>query len=223
MDICQRCLYSSKTYSYIGNCIIHAHRDHNEMIVYISAKYIPDDSFTIERNGILLSFNHGPHCDLFLHPSDDDHCDTEANSENTCINLEQALRQTHIYGKPHLGNCLATKPIRKKYVNIIEDHMDLWWSISCEDEDGLVHWCAKHSLSRVLSISFSETLWWQPSATSPCPTRSSKLSMQCCMQWASTVGNWAKCVTIVQPTQTIFLTKITHVCFTAILLNPLSF
>jgi len=65
------------------------------------------------------------------------------------------------------------------------------------------------------------TWWWQPSATSLCPTLHSKSWMTCPTSWASTLGNPAKFVTIVLPIQTTFATMITHISFTAILLNPL--
>jgi len=73
-----------------------------------------------------------------------------------------------------------------------------------------------------LSTSFSGTLRWQPSATSLLRTLYSKGWTQCSTQWASSLRNPAKCVTIVWPIQTTFAMMITHVSFTAILLNALS-
>jgi len=78
------------------------------------------------------------------------------------------------------------------------------------------------SSAQLLSTSFSGTLQWQPSVTSLRPTLYSNGWTKCPTLWPSTLGNPAKCVTIVWPIQTTFATMITHVSFTAILLNALS-
>ena len=73
-----------------------------------------------------------------------------------------------------------------------------------------------------LSRNGSRTLRWQLSTTSLRPTLSLKGSTKCSMRWASTLGNLANCITIIWPIQTTFMTTITHVSFTALLLNALS-
>jgi len=72
------------------------------------------------------------------------------------------------------------------------------------------------------STSFSGTVRWQPLATSLLLTINSKAWTYCPTQWATTLANLAKCVTIVWPIQTTFATMITHVSSTAILLRALS-
>jgi hypothetical protein len=66
----------------------------------LKAKQLPDDGFAIEHNSILLTFVHEPHRNPFLHPSNVDSSDTEADSENSCIDLEHPPGQTHIHGTP---------------------------------------------------------------------------------------------------------------------------
>jgi hypothetical protein len=88
MNHLQEFLYCSKTYSYIGDFITHLRRNHKERIVYVSAVQLPDDGFEIEHDSILLPFVHEPHHNPFLHPFNDDSSDTEANSENACIDPE---------------------------------------------------------------------------------------------------------------------------------------
>ena len=148
MDLRQHCLYCSKTYSYIRAYITHLCRNHNERIVYVSAEQLPDDGFAIEHDSILLPFVHEPHHDPFLHPSDDDSSDTEADSENACIDPEQPPVRTRICGTPQLDNRLAGKPISNEYFDIFDDEIDLWSPFSCEEEYRLAHWCVKHNLSR---------------------------------------------------------------------------
>jgi len=96
MDLHQQYLYCSKTDSYIGGYITHLRRDHKERILYISAEQLPDDGIAIEHDSILLPFVLEPHRDPFLHPSDDDSSDTEADSENACIDAEQPPVRTRI-------------------------------------------------------------------------------------------------------------------------------
>jgi hypothetical protein len=103
-------------------------------MVYVSAEQLPDDGFAIEHDGILLPFLHELHHDPSLHPSDDDFSDTEADSENVCIDPEQPPVRTRIYGTPHLDNSLAGRPISNKYFNIFDDEIDLWSPFSCEEE-----------------------------------------------------------------------------------------
>ena len=78
------------------------------------------------HDSILLPIVCEPHCDPFLHFSDDDFSDLKADSENACIDPEQTPVQTRIYGTPHLGNCLGGKPIRNEYFDIFNDENDLW-------------------------------------------------------------------------------------------------
>jgi len=148
MDIRQQYLYCSKTYSYIGTYITHLRRNHKERIVYVSAEQLPDDGFAIEHDSILLPVVHEPHCDLFLHPSDDNSSDTEADSENACIDPEKPPVWTRIYGTPHLDIRLAGKPISNEYFDFFDNEIDLWSLFSCEEEYQLAHWCIKHNLSR---------------------------------------------------------------------------
>jgi len=84
-------------YSDISAYITHLRRDQKERIVYISAKQLPDDGFAIGHNSIVLSFVHEPHCNAFLYSSENDSIDTEADSENVCINLQQPAIRTHMY------------------------------------------------------------------------------------------------------------------------------
>ena len=174
MDLCQLCLHCSKTYSYIDAYITHLRRNHNERIVYISVEKLPDDGLAIEHDSILLPFVHETHHDPFLHPSDDDSSDTEADTENVCINPEQTPVRTRICGTPHLDNHLAGKPVSNEYCDIFDDESDLLSRFSCEEEYRLAHWCVKHNLSRAAINELSETLQWEPSATSLRPTLYSK-------------------------------------------------
>jgi len=148
MNLRQQFLYCSKTYSYIGAYITHLCRDHKERIVNSSAKLLPDDGFAIEHDSILLPFVHEPHHNPFFHPSDDDCSDTEADSENECIDPEQPPVQTRICGTPHLDNCLAGKPISNEYFDVFDDQIDIWSPISGEEEYRSAHWCVMHNLSR---------------------------------------------------------------------------
>jgi len=147
MDLCQQCLYCSKTYFYIGSYITHIRRDCKDRRVYLLAEQLPVDGFVIEHNSILLPFVHEPHCDPCLYPFDDDSSDAEAHSENAYNNPEQPPVQTRIYFTPHLDNNLAGKPISNKYFDIFNDTIDLWSPFSCEEEYRLAHWCLKHNLS----------------------------------------------------------------------------
>jgi len=148
MDLRQLCLYCSKTYSYIGAYITHLRRDHKERIVYVSAVQLPDNGYAIEHDSILLPFFHEPHHDRFVHPSDDDSSDTEADGENGCIDPEQPPVRTRICGTLHLDNHLAGKPISNEYFDVFDDEIDLWSPFSCKEEYRLADWCVKHNLSR---------------------------------------------------------------------------
>jgi len=134
MDIGKQCLYCSKMSSSIGAYITYLHRDHEQRIVYVSAKQQADDGFVIDHNCILLPFVHEPHRDPFLHLSDYDSSDTEAKSENVCIDPEQPPVWTRINGTPHLDNHLTGKPISNKYFYIFDDEIDLWSPFSWEEE-----------------------------------------------------------------------------------------
>jgi hypothetical protein len=48
----------------------------------------------IEHDGTALRIVHEPHYNSFLHPANDDSSDTEADSENACIDPEQTASQT---------------------------------------------------------------------------------------------------------------------------------
>ena len=150
MDLHQQCLYCSKTYSYIGTYITHLRHDHKERIVYVSAQPAPDDGFAIEHDSVLLPFVHEQHHGPFLHPSDDDSTDTDADSENACIDPEQPPVRTCICGTPHLDIRRAGKPISNEYFDIFDDEIDLWSPFSCKVEYRLAHWCVKHNLSRAV-------------------------------------------------------------------------
>ena len=69
---------------------------------------------------------HQVHRDMFLHLSDDDSSDTEADCEHGSIDPEQPPVQTLLCGTPHLDNSLAGKPISKVYFDIFDDEIDLW-------------------------------------------------------------------------------------------------
>jgi hypothetical protein len=148
MDLCQQCLYCSKTYSYIGAYITHLCRDHKERIVYISAEQLPDDGFAIEHDSILLAFIHELHHNPFLHPSDDDSSDTQADSENAYIDPEQPPVRTGICGTALWDNHLAGERISNEYFDVFPNEIDLWSPFSCEEEYRLAHWWVKHNLSR---------------------------------------------------------------------------
>jgi len=148
MDIRRRCLYCSKMYCYIGAHITHLRRDHTDRIVYVSAEQLPDDGFAIEHYSILVPFIREPHHDPFLHLSDDDSSDTEADSETACINLDQPPVRTRIYGTPHMDCHLPSKPISNQYFDIYDDGIDLGSPCSCEEDYRLAHWCIMHDLSR---------------------------------------------------------------------------
>jgi hypothetical protein len=136
------------TYSYIGTYIAHLRCDHKERTVYVSAEQLPDDGCAIEHDSIRLPFVHEPHHDPFLHHSDDDSSDTEADSENACIDPEQPPVQTRICGTPQLDNRLAGKPISNEYFVVFNDEIDVWSPFSCAEEYRLAHWCVKLNLSR---------------------------------------------------------------------------
>jgi len=149
MDIRQQWLSCLKMYSYISAYISHFRRDHKARIVYVSAEQLPDDGFAIEHNSVLLhSFVHEPHHDPFLHPPNDDSSDTEAESENACINPEQPPVRIRIHSTPHLDNRPAGKPISNEYLEILDDGIDPWSLFPCEEEYQLAHWCVKHNFRR---------------------------------------------------------------------------
>jgi len=133
-------------------CLHHPHlrRHRKTMIVYVSAGQVPDENSMIELPGILLRFLHEPHCDPFLHRSHDHCSDTQADSENACINLEQSPVRTDLYGTAHFDNCLAGKPSSNEYFNIFNDEIDVWSPFSCNEESQLAHWCVWQNLSRAV-------------------------------------------------------------------------
>jgi len=64
MDIRQQSLNCSKMYSYIGVYITPPCCDQKAMLVYISAKQLPDDGLVIKQGSILLPFVPEPHHNL---------------------------------------------------------------------------------------------------------------------------------------------------------------
>jgi len=143
MVLRQQCLDCSKTYSYIGTYNTHLHCVHKEWIVYVWAKQLPDDTFAIDHDSILLPCVQEPHHGPFVHPSHHDSSDTEANCENAWINAEPPAVRTSIYGTPHFGNRLAGKSISNQHFDFLDDEIDLWSPSSCVQE----YWLA-HNLSR---------------------------------------------------------------------------
>jgi hypothetical protein len=148
MNLCQQCLNCSKTNSSIGADSTHLCCDHKKRIVYVSDKKLPDDSVAIDHDSILLPFVHELHHDPILHPSDVDSRDTEANSENACIDQEQSPVRTLICGTPHLHNRVAGKTISIEFCDVFNDEIDLWSPFSSKKEYRLAHWCVKCNLSR---------------------------------------------------------------------------
>ena len=114
------------TYSYIGTNITHLCRDHKERIVYGSAAQLQDDRLLIAHDTIQLAFIHDQHCDPFLHPSDNDPGDTQADSKNACIDPEQPPVRRRINAAPYKANPLASRSICNKYFDIFDDDIDLW-------------------------------------------------------------------------------------------------
>ena len=86
----------------------------------------------IEHDSILLLFIHKPHCDPFLHPSEDDFSDTALDCEKASIDPEQPPVWTGIDGTPHLDNRLAGKPISNGYFDNFDDEIDLWSLLCCK-------------------------------------------------------------------------------------------
>jgi len=148
MDIHKQCLYCWNMYSYIGAYIAHLSRDHKDRIVHVSAKQLPDDNFPIEYDKILLPFVHEPHRYPFLHTAEDDSSDTDAASEDGCLDPEQPPVQTGLYGTPHLDNRLGGKPISNKYFDNFNNEIYLGLPFSCKEGYRLAHWCVMHNLSR---------------------------------------------------------------------------
>jgi hypothetical protein len=66
----------------------------------VSAEQLQEDGFAVEHDSILLPFVREPHYDPFLPPSHNDSSDTEADSENACINPEQPPVWTGICSTP---------------------------------------------------------------------------------------------------------------------------
>jgi hypothetical protein len=121
-------------YCYIGAYITYLRCDQKDRILYVSAKQLADDGFPIEHDSILLPFVPEPHQNAFLHPYDDDSSDTEADSENACIDPEQAPVRTRICGSPQRDNRQAGKPISHEYFDIFDDEIDIWSAFTCTAE-----------------------------------------------------------------------------------------
>jgi hypothetical protein len=81
--------------------------NNKDRIVYVSADRLPNHGFPIEQNSILLAFIIERHRDPFLHSTDYDSSNGDADCENAFINPEQSPVWTRIDGVPHLDNCLA--------------------------------------------------------------------------------------------------------------------
>jgi len=222
MDSRQQCFYCSKTFSYIGTYITHLGRDHNKENVYVSAEKLPDDGFVTTHDSILLQFIHEPHRDPFLHPSDNDSCDTEADRENACIDPEQPPVWTRMNGTPHLDNRLGWKPIINKYFAIFDNEIETWSLCSCVEEYWLAYWCVKHNSSRAainklirnLTMATFSNFTWSHTVLKRVNEMSYAMGVA--------LGNPAKCVTIVWPIETTFVMMITHISSSAILLNALN-
>jgi hypothetical protein len=105
----------------IGTYITHIHPDLKETKVHISPEQLREDGFAIEHESNLPPLVHELQHSHFLHPSDDDSSDTEANSENASIDPERPPFRTHVTGSPHMYKGLARKPISNECFNIFED------------------------------------------------------------------------------------------------------
>ena len=125
MDIGEQCRYRSKMYPYIGTYSTDLCGDHQEWILYVSAEQLPEDCSAIKHNNILLPFIHEPHSNPCPHPSNNDSSNTEANSQNACVNPERTPVCTDIHGTPHWDNCLAGKPIRNEYFDFFDNGKEL--------------------------------------------------------------------------------------------------
>jgi len=109
---------------------------------------LPDDDFAIEQDSSLLPLVHELHRNHFIDPFDNDSNDPEADSENACIDPEQAPVQIWIDGTPNLDNRLVGKHISNDYFDIFDYEIDLCSPLSRKAAYRLVHWCFKHNLSR---------------------------------------------------------------------------
>lgn len=148
MCVRQPCLYCFKMYSSIGSYITHLHRGHKVRIVDVPAKQPSDDGSMIEHSSILLPFIHDPHLDPFLHLSNGDSNDVEANNENMLYDPVQLPVGTRNNRTPRLHNGLTGMPITNDYVNIFDDEVDLWSPSSCMEQYPSVHWCVMHNFGR---------------------------------------------------------------------------
>jgi len=116
-------------------------------MVYLSAEQLRNDDFTIQHDSILLPFILELHRYPFLHCLDNDASDTEADSDNACVDIDQPRVRTWIYGTPDFENRLAVKTISNEYFDIVDDEIDLWSQSSFNEAYRVGHWCIKHNLS----------------------------------------------------------------------------
>lgn len=75
------------------------------------------------HDSILLPFIYKPHGNYFLHPANDQSTDTDAESDDPCIDPEQCPVPTQKCDTPHIDNCLANKPGRKEYFDIFNEEI----------------------------------------------------------------------------------------------------
>jgi len=219
MDLCQQCLYCSKTYFYIRTYIACLCHDQKERILYICAEQLPDDDFAIKHESILYPSIHELHRHSVPHPSDNDPSDTVANSDNACIDPEQPPFRTRIYSTPHLDNRLAGKPISNEYFDIFDGEIDPRSPFLYEEEYRLALWRIRHNLSRAAI----NKLFRNPTMATVSNFTLSHTVFKRLHEMSYAMGiDWWKCVTIVWMIQTTCVMKITHISFTPILLNALS-
>lgn len=134
MDIPQRYLYCSQTFFYIGTYIIHLWRNDNERIVQTTANQLPEDSFLIECDDILLPSVYEPYRDLGLHTSNQHSSVSKADCKNVCVNPDQPVLRTCAYGTPCLDTCLPRKPSNNNQFDTLATDIDQWSPYSGEEE-----------------------------------------------------------------------------------------
>ena len=100
---------------------------------------MPDVCLGIMHNSIPHPLNQEPHPDIVLHPSDNVSSETEAYSKNVCIDREHPPVWSRIYGTPHLDNYLAGRHICTEYCDILENDINLWSWLNCEEAYRIAH------------------------------------------------------------------------------------
>ena len=91
------------------------------------------------HNSIPHPLNQEPHPNIVLHPSDNVSSETEAYSKNVCIDREHPPVWSRIYGTPHLDNDLAGRHICTEYCDILENDINLWSWLNCEEAYRIAH------------------------------------------------------------------------------------